>query len=807
MASGSEWPAILSMTRGSAGSGSAPQRIDPGTVSISVPNDPLISSTLSGDVLINSQVNFNNNTHNLLTALLHEAGHVLGIGDNSDPNSPMNSQDLGSTQLTDGDFAALQALYGSRAPDPHEGSGGNDRIDTATTIQAPGGSGSYTGATPLISYGDVTTNQDLDFYAFKAPNDYTGPVTIQLRSAGISLLNPHLTLLDAGGHVLGDVQSASNTGDVVDLHLDRVDPNANYYIEVQGTTGDVFGIGSYGVAVTFDANSTVTSAAIDSVLRGPYQSLSPNDINSIFLEVANPLFNSANRTNDTPGTATQLTPSPGYARNSHYELVGSVSGPADSRYYRIQTADNPPGGQALVLTVTARALDVNGTAPRVTILDGNRNFASQQILANGGGMFTVQASGLSGGGSYVIQASPNTSIGSPTTGNYALMAQFGTTAAHLSSHVSNTLPASAGSMQSYSLYVGESQLMHLILSASAVGGPAAPDSAIRMTMLDASGNVEYSLTAAAGDTVSGAAGRFLLPGAYTIQFIAMGASSDLLAYDLLGDEISDPIGTVLSDPTLTPFYPAPLGPPWFLYPVGVLTTAPFFIAPTKNVVTTPPPTLVSISVTSSSPTVAMGSTTQFIATGIRSDNSTVDLTNQVAWSSSVAGVATLSPAGMATALTSGQVTVVASFQGLRAYSVLTVSEPSPVSVRSVSLILNKRHMVNQIRVTFSGAVNIAQAQTAGVYRLTTPGKKGSFAARNGVVIPLGRAVYDVSHHEVIVTVRKPFAITKPLQLLINGSAPSGLHDSFGRPIDGDQNGIAGGNAVVVIKNGTVTLRA
>ena len=49
------------------------------------------------------------------------------------------------------------------------------------------------------------------------------------------------------------------------------------------------------------------------------------------------------------------------------------------------------------------------------------------------------------------------------------------------------------------------------------------------------------------------------------------------------------------------------------------------------------------------------------------------------------------------------------------------------------------------------------------------------------------------HHEVIVTVRKPFAITKPLQLLINGSAPSGLHDSFGRPIDGDQNGIAGGN--------------
>ena len=207
----------------------------------------------------------------------------------------MYSQDLGSTQLTAGDIAALQALYGAKAPDPHEGSGGNDRIDTATTIQAPGGSGSYTGATPLIAYGDITTNQDVDVYAFKAPNDYTGPVTIQLRSAGISLLNPHLTLLDASGNVLGDVQSTSDFGDVVTLHLDQVDPNANYYVKVQGATGDVFGIGSYGVAVTFDANSTVSAAAIDAVLRGPYQSLSPNDIDAIFLGMADPLFNSQPR--------------------------------------------------------------------------------------------------------------------------------------------------------------------------------------------------------------------------------------------------------------------------------------------------------------------------------------------------------------------------------------------------------------------------------------------------------------------------------------------------------------------------------
>ena len=92
----------------------------------------------------------------LVSVLLHEAGHVFGIGDGTDPNSPMYSQYTGNTKLTSADVAALQALYGTRAPDPHEGSGGNDTIATATTIQPPGG---WTGATPLVAYGDVSHEQ------------------------------------------------------------------------------------------------------------------------------------------------------------------------------------------------------------------------------------------------------------------------------------------------------------------------------------------------------------------------------------------------------------------------------------------------------------------------------------------------------------------------------------------------------------------------------------------------------------------------------------------------------------------------
>ena len=542
------------------------QPMAPDALSISVPNDPAVSSTLSGDVLINTSDNFGQ--LDLESVLLHEAGHVFGIGDGTDPNSPMFSEYEGNTQLTSADIAALQALYGTRAPDPHEGSNGNDTIGTATTIPFPGG---YTGTTPLVAYGDISTNKDADVFAIRPPSGYHGAITVRLQSAGISLLAPHLSVLDAKGHVLADAQSQSDMGDVVTLHLNQSDPNATYYLKVQGATSDVFGIGSYGVAVSFDASSTVSTSAINSVLQGPYQTLGPNDINSLFLGTGNPLLNNTHGADSQPETATTILPSPGYAKNSHYELVGSLSGPTDGHYYRIQTADAPPGNQPLVLTVTSRALAVNGTAPRIVLVDRNGNVVPSQILANGNGTFTVQAVGVKPGGWYFLRVGPDTAAGMPSAGNFALTAQFGTAAAQLSTFASSPNIAS-GSTQSSTLYVGESQLMDFVLSANSVDGTLAPGSAVQMTILDNAGNVLYSLTAAAGDVVSGAA-LFLTPGAYTVRFTSLG-SGPALAFKLLGEGISDPIGPVLTDPTLTPVYQLPTLPGWFLYPGGTTTNTP-----------------------------------------------------------------------------------------------------------------------------------------------------------------------------------------------------------------------------------------
>ena len=552
-------------------------------LSISVPNDPAVSSTMTGDVLLNTSASFDGKTTDVFTVLLHEAGHVFGLGEVTDPNSPLYSKYLRTSKLTSGDVTALQAFYGHRAPDAHEGSNGNDTIATATTIQPSGG---FTGAAPLVAYGDVTTLKDVDVYSFRAPSGYKGPVTIRLQSAGISLLAPRLTITDARGRALGDVQASSGLGDTLTVVLGSVDRNATYYVQVRGATSDVFGIGSYGVAVTFDAVNRVAPATLDAVLRGPYQSLSTNDVNSILLGVANPLLNNDRGADDSLNSATVLTSSPGYARNSHYETVGSIATLADVDYYRIATADAPANGKPLVLTVTGRALGVNGTAPRLTVVDRDGNPVPAQILTNGDGTFTVQAVGVKAGGWYLLKVGPETGAGSPATGNYSLSVQFGTAAAQLTNFAAGTLPSN-GSGASGNLYVGESQLTHLVFSASAVGA-VVPGSAVRMTVLDASGRLVSTLIAPVGDTVTGF-DMFLTPGAYTVHFIGLGASGAApprLAYRLLGKSISDPIGPVLTDPTLAPAYTVPTLPGWFLFPGGVLTENPILFVP----VVPPPPT-------------------------------------------------------------------------------------------------------------------------------------------------------------------------------------------------------------------------
>src|SRR5262249_44596768 len=139
---------------------------------------------------------------------------------------------------------------------------------------------------------------------------------------------------------------------------------------------------------------------------------------------------------------------------------------------------------------------------------------------------------------------------------------------------------------------------------------------------------------------------------------------------------------------------------------------------------------------------------------------------------------------------------------------VTPSTPAPlVTVVNVQEVKNKKRQVTEIVVGFSGPLNPAQADSVASFRLTGANGKGLFTAKNSPVMKLRSAAFNPANDTVTLVPKRAFAVAKPLQLTINGTAPSGLQDSSGRLIDGANTGMAGGNSVVVIRRTGATLNA
>ncbi|MBF0557905.1 MAG: Ig-like domain-containing protein [Nitrospirae bacterium] len=97
-------------------------------------------------------------------------------------------------------------------------------------------------------------------------------------------------------------------------------------------------------------------------------------------------------------------------------------------------------------------------------------------------------------------------------------------------------------------------------------------------------------------------------------------------------------------------------------------------------------TLSFISVTPTSPSIVLGTTQQFTATGTNTDGSVQNLTASVSWSSSSASVATISNAsgsnGKATSVAAGSTTITATLGSVSGSSTLTVTSPTATTPSS-----------------------------------------------------------------------------------------------------------------------------
>lgn len=535
-------------------------------LAVSAPPDLFHAGTWAGDLILNSTVPFTEEM--LYRVALHEAGNILGLADRQEPDSVLFSRFTALTGLSAGDIAALQGLYGPRLPDAFEGPGGNDTLRTAALLRHPPG---HAGAAPLVVAGDITTVADVDFFSIRLTAHYSGPVTIRLQTAGVSQLIPRLTVLDAAGAVLGEASSTDPMGAVLSVQLPAVQPNATLHFQVQGTSGDEFGVGGYRLAVSQDATLMVSPEILDAVLRGPFEALSTEDLDSLLRDPAHALLNDDQHSNDTFGRATVLSTSSFDFSNIFAEALGSWSDVTDIDFYRLRV--NPSrSGQANVLTATIGAIE-GGALPRLSLFDGSRRPVLGQVLVNGNGLFTIQAQVSRTGGAYFLRVSPPLDA-ADGGGNYVLQLHLGQRAAERAPLASGILEPAAPE-QSGTLFVARSQLFRMTLSAEALGLGA--DAAVTLALVDGQGQEVLRLTASAGQTVTGP-DLFLMPGAYSAIISLQAPSGDLtspMLYRLWGSGLTDPIGPALEDPTLLPLSSTSSEPTVYSYPGDTLSFSDF----------------------------------------------------------------------------------------------------------------------------------------------------------------------------------------------------------------------------------------
>jgi YVTN family beta-propeller protein len=136
-----------------------------------------------------------------------------------------------------------------------------------------------------------------------------------------------------------------------------------------------------------------------------------------------------------------------------------------------------------------------------------------------------------------------------------------------------------------------------------------------------------------------------------------------------------------------------------------------------------PAALVSIAVTPTNPTSIVGTTQQFTATGILSNNATQDLTSLVAWSSSNTGIATISSGGITTAVAAGSTVITATFTGVSGTTTLTA-----VTVVSIAIIPTNPVIAVGTTQQFSATGTLSNNTTKDVTSLVTWGSSNAGVA-------------------------------------------------------------------------------
>jgi hypothetical protein len=454
------------------------------------------------------------------------------------------------------DALALQALYGARQIDPYAGHTENNTFSTAVPLvfleasnlppgfpaTVGGGPSSNSDSNnPWVVNGDIASLTDQDIYSVTVAADSVGPMAVVVRTVGISLLTPSVTVYDALGNTVASAVATDPLRNDLTLTIPAPTPGSQYFVKIASGQANAFGIGSYRLTAGMPALAQLGAyppAGVGLIASSPGN---------------NSIDNPMNLKPQTPGTD---------ARWQHV-VPGGLTSLDDTEFYRVR--NDAHTSQALIATVWGA--QPGGLSPRVQVFDNHGNVVAAQVLAQDASADTIQVPSAAPNTNYSLEVSPADPTSAHAVGNFTLAIDLRPAPITVDSITSGVITTAAAAGQDFHMMtVASTEDFHFDLSGTSADGTIA--TAVRMTIYDSNNKPVYTLRAQAGPG-SSFGNIMLAPGTYTMRFVAAtrtGAPLPKFSYVLRGTVRTDPIGPGPTDPTLTPTGPGGTPDPFLITP-------------------------------------------------------------------------------------------------------------------------------------------------------------------------------------------------------------------------------------------------
>jgi hypothetical protein len=223
-----------------------------GTLAMTFVPPPANGGTDAGDILLNSNVNWQiNSNYDLMTVVAHEFGHALGLGESTVSQAVMYGSYNGIKQaLASDDTAGIQSIYNTRQFDQFNTGGvRNNTVSSATNINAF----ITRNAQIAIAGLDNTTVGDSEWYYVNVPSNTSGNMTVTVQSSNLSSFSPKLVVYNSALCLVGQASAPNSLGATISVTA-GVTAGQGFYYKVLAAGGPG-PIGGYGLLVNFGSQT------------------------------------------------------------------------------------------------------------------------------------------------------------------------------------------------------------------------------------------------------------------------------------------------------------------------------------------------------------------------------------------------------------------------------------------------------------------------------------------------------------------------------------------------------------------------